>query len=94
MSLSDHPLIYSTLSFQSSGICPRLDMEASGSTLGSNVSAGGAASALAEAPTVTAKRPAEGEAAVGSDDEEVSPQSTLLAALSCHSGRTQTLGRF
>ena len=94
MSLSDHPLIYSMLSFASSGFCPRLDMEASGSALESNVSAGNPASVLAEASAVTGKRAAEGEAAFGSDDEEVSPQSTLLAALWYHSGRTQTRGPF
>lgn len=77
--------------FSSSGICPRMDLEASSSALESNTSTGNPASASAEASTVTAKRRAEGEASVGSDDEEVSPQSTLLAELSCHSGRTRTL---
>ena len=94
VSLTDRPLIYSVLSFPSSGICPRMDLEASSSALESNASAGNPASALAEASAVTAKRAAEGEAAVGSDDEEVSPQSTRLAAIWCHSGRTHGLGWF
>jgi len=66
-------------------------MEASSSALESNASAGNPAAALAQASAVTAKRPAEGEAAVGSDDEEVSPQSTLLAALSWQPGSTRAL---
>ena len=51
-----------------------MDSDASSSALGSNVSAGKPASASAEASAVTGKRSAEGEAAVGSDDEEVTPK--------------------
>ena len=68
-----------------------MDSDASSSALDSNTSAGNFTSALAEASVVTGKRLAEGEAAVGSDDEEVSPQSTLLAALSWQPGSTPAL---
>ena len=71
-----------------------MDSAASGGALESNASAGNPASALEEAPAVTGKRAAEGEAAVSSDDEEVSSQSTLLAELCCHPGGTRTLGPF
>ncbi len=71
-----------------------MDSAASGGSLESNTSVGNPASALAEAPAVTGKRAAEEEAAVGSDDEEVSSRSTLLAELSCHPGGTRARGPF
>jgi hypothetical protein len=69
-----------------------MDSAASGGALESNASAGYPVSALVESPAVTGKRAAEGEAAVGSDDEEVSSQSTRLAELSCQSDDARTLG--
>ena len=62
-----------------------MDSDASSSALGSNVSAGKPASASAEASAVTGKRSAEGGAAVGSDDEEVTPKARFWL----HFGITQ-----